>query len=308
MVKILSLSLLIAILTALSSCSKADKATSGRIAAKVNGDQISVQQVHDAMLRSGAVLPVQADQVAVQVLERIIDEELLLQKALETKLDRDPNVVRAIENARRQILGQAYVAKAVGVAPMVPADAIGTFYRQNPALFERRRIYRIQELEVGVAWEQIGALQAVAAGSATLYEVAAWLKSQNIAFNFATATRPAEQLSIDQLRRVSQMQDGQIAAVPARDGVAVIQLVQSRDAPVSEQQAAPIIERFLSNLKRVELATAEVTALRQKARIEYLGDFKTAEPDAPRGPSADRHRAADGEDPGYVDKLLYVLR
>jgi hypothetical protein len=55
----------------------------------------------------------------------------------------------------------------------------------------------------------------------------------------------------------------------------VVQLVHAEAAPLTEQQAAPLIEQFLAGRKRLETAAAEVKRLREVATIEYLGEFKT---------------------------------
>ena len=109
----LCLSVLIALTVALSSCGRADvKKTSGQIVAKVNGDEISVHQINNAIARSNDIPPDEAKQAAAQTLERIIDQELLVQKALKDKLDRDPQVMQSIEDAKRQILARAYIERA----------------------------------------------------------------------------------------------------------------------------------------------------------------------------------------------------
>src|SRR5712691_12516259 len=109
----LCLSVLIGLVVALSSCGKADvKKSSGQIVARVNGDEISVHQINSAMARSNDIPAEEAKQAAAQMLEKIIDQELLVQKALKDKLDRDPQVMQAIEGAKRQILARAYIERA----------------------------------------------------------------------------------------------------------------------------------------------------------------------------------------------------
>ena len=39
-----------------------------------------------------------------EVLDRLVDQELAVEKAIEKKLDRSPEVLLALENARREIL------------------------------------------------------------------------------------------------------------------------------------------------------------------------------------------------------------
>ena len=87
-------------------------------------------------------------------------------------------------------------------------------------------------------------------------------------------TQPAEQVPLSQLPELARMKEGDIAVFAAPPGVSVVQLVQVQEAPLSEQQAAPLIEQFLAARKRMELAAAEVRRLRDGARIEYVGDVK----------------------------------
>src|SRR6267378_3403304 len=85
--KLLFPSGLIAIAIALSACGIADgKKAASQVAAKVNGG------------------------------ERIIDQELLVHRAIKAKLDRDSQVMQAIEAAKRQILARAYIDRAVTAA------------------------------------------------------------------------------------------------------------------------------------------------------------------------------------------------
>ena len=81
---------------------------------------------------------------------------------------------------------------------------------------------------------------------------------------------PAEQLPLAHLPRLARMSAGENAVLDATE----VQLVRAESAPISEAQAAPLIEQFLTGKKRLELAAAEVRRLRELAHIEYAGEFK----------------------------------
>jgi len=232
-------------------------------AAKVNGTEISIHEV-----RAGSAA------AAAQALEKVIDRELLVQKALAEKLDRDPRVLDSIENARRQLLAQAYLERAASAAGGGTRDEVRAFYAENPALFAERRLYRLRELVVSAPAEMIDVLRAEAAKAAELEDVAAWLRSRNATHSVESLTQPAEQLPLSFLPRLARMQPGEIAVFATPLGASVIQLVHAEDAPLTEQQAAPLIEQFLAGRRRLERAAAEVKRLREAATIEYVGEFK----------------------------------
>ncbi len=238
----------------------------GKLAAKVNGTPISVTQLSGA---GSAASPSSA-----QALEKIIDRELLVQKALQAKLDRDPQVLQAIESSRRQLLAQAYLDRAGAAAKSTPEE-VSAFYAENPALFAQRRIYRLRELVVTASTDKLELIRSEAAGARDLDEVAGWLKWRNLKVGPVTgATQPAEQLPLGHLSRLASMREGEIAVFASAPGATVVQLVSAQDAPLTEQQAAPQIEQFIAGRKRLELAAAEVRRLREVATIEYVGDFK----------------------------------
>jgi EpsD family peptidyl-prolyl cis-trans isomerase len=248
----------LALLAALAGCERASAFKPGTqvVVAKVNGVEISARDA------------------TTQALEKIIDRELLVQKALAAGLDRDPQVAQSIDQARRHLLAQAYLDRAAAAVPRSTPEEVRAFYAENPALFAERRIYRLRELAVSAPAELVEVLRAEAAHAADLDAVAAWLQARGARFTSANLTQPAEQVPLSQLPELSRMKEGDIAVFAAPPGVSVVQLVQAQEAPLSEQQAAPLIDQFLAARKRMELAAAEVRRLRDGARIEYVGDIK----------------------------------
>ncbi|GAB4114513.1 MAG: hypothetical protein Fur0014_17120 [Rubrivivax sp.] len=95
----------------LAACGdRKDKAAS-QTAAKVNKEEITVHQINFVLQQQRGLKPEQAEAAGRQVLERLIDQELAVQKADELKLDRDPRVVQQLEAVRREVLARAYAEK-----------------------------------------------------------------------------------------------------------------------------------------------------------------------------------------------------
>jgi EpsD family peptidyl-prolyl cis-trans isomerase len=248
-----------------TGCQRAEANRGGvQVAAKVNGAEILVHQVNSPGAGNAA-----------QALEKVIERELLVQKALEAGLDRDPLVAQSVDHARRQLLAQAWIEHSAGNAAKASAEEVKGFYQENEALFGQRRIYHLQELAVALPAELVDVLRAEAVRAKDLDDVAAWLRSRDAKFSALSRTQPAEQLPLRYLPQLARMKDGDIAVFPAPMGASVILLVHAEEAALTEQQAAPVIEQFLAGRKRLEIAAAEVRRLRDSARIEYVGEFRS---------------------------------
>jgi hypothetical protein len=208
-----------------------------------------------------------------------------------------------------RILAQAYLEHTLsGVAKPSPAE-IKDYYAKHPDLFEKRRVFRFQELVVAVKPDNVEAVKAQLSQAKTMDDMVAWLKSQDIKFTGGAAVKTAEQLPLELLPKLNQMKDGQTLVMAAGDNLQILQLVASQEQPVAEDKAAPAIERFLLNQKRKELAEAEVKKLRDAAKIEYVGAFADAGADAP-APAATAQPAKPEAKPdaGFVDKGLSGLK
>ncbi len=260
----------------LAACGKSggDAKPASQVAAKVNSDEITVHQINQGMARAGRLAPEQTRAASRQVLEQLIDQQLLVQKAIEGKLDRSPEVVASLEAARLRILAQAHMDKALSSALGKPApEDIRKFHDARPDLFAERRIYRLQEMVTNAGPDKERDLIAQVQKAKSLNDVVNYLRGNDIKFTANAMTRPAEQLPLDALPMLGKMKDGEFAALRGGGRVTIIQRVSAILTPLSLEEATPYIEQFLVNQKRTELAAAEVRQLRQGAKMEYLGEF-----------------------------------
>lgn len=267
----------VAATVALVGCGEKKKPAT-QTAARVNQEEITVHQINYVLSQQRALPASQAASAGKQVLERLIDQELALQKAAEQKIDRDPRVTQQVEAARRDIIARAYFEK-IGAGAPKPSDAeVKAYYDNNPALFRNRRIYTLQELNIEAAPEQADSLRAKLQAAKDLNEFVEYLKANNIKFTGTQAIRPAEQLPLTALPAFAQMKDGQTLFNKTPKGVQVIILAASRSQPVDEERARPAIEQFLLNERKRKVIEDDLKALRATAKIEYVGDYvKSAE-------------------------------
>ena len=274
MTKSIRIAVFMACAITLTACGKAGEGKKeSQIAAKVDGEQITVPQLEFALSQLGSTDEVHAQQAKKQALNAVIEQRLVVKKALEQKLDRDPKVIQAIENARRQVLAQAYIERVLQqIAKPTPVE-IKEYFGQHPELFEKRHIYRLQEMRVAAKPEQIESVKAELTKAHSMNDFIAYLKTQSIPFTGSVSVKAAEELPAGLIAKLNEMKDGQSLAVPAQNMLQIIQLVASQEQSVNETQATPAIAAFLTNKKRGEAAQAEVKKLRDTAKVEYVGDF-----------------------------------
>ena len=294
---------LIALTTALvllAGCGdkKKDKPAS-QTAAKVNKEEITVHQINFVLQQQRGIKPEQADAVGKQILERLIDQELAVQKAEELKLDRDPRVVQQLEAARRDIIARAYVEKT-GEAASKPTDAdIKAYYDAKPALFSARRIYSLQEIAIEAQPEQVATLREQLGATKGINEFVDFLKANGYRFSGNQAVRPAEQLPLNLLDTFAKLNDGQAVLLPSANGAQVVLLVGSRSEPVDEARAKPAIEQYLLNEAKRKLVEADIKAMRAAAKIEYESKFAATPSDAaPAAPAPVAAPASAGSEGG----------
>jgi EpsD family peptidyl-prolyl cis-trans isomerase len=274
-----SLAALMAVVTAgalLAGCGESKDKAASQTAAKVNKDEITVHQINFVLQQQRNLRPDQTEAASKQVLERLIEQQLALQKAEDLKVDRDPRVLQQIDAARREIVARAYLEKVGEAAPKPTPEEVKKYYDDKPALFSQRRVYSIQEITIEAKPEQHQELRDKLAASKNIAEFVDYLKAHEFRFNGNQAVRAAEQLPLNSLEAFANMKDGQAAVVPAPNGLQVIVLAGSRSQPVSEDQARPAIEQYLLNDRKRKLIEEAMKSMRAAAKVEYVGKFAEA--------------------------------
>lgn len=259
----------------LTACEQKKEGGETQVAAKVNGSEISVHQLNYAMARLGAVPKGKEEEAGKQILKDLVDQQILVKLAIDKKLDRNPNVLQAIEASKRQILVQAALEQLAQQLAKPTDSEIRDYYAKSPELFAKRRIYRFAEVAMAGTVE-IEKVKQLLSSTKSLEGFAGKLQNENIAFKTTAAVKAAEELPTVLLPRFSGMAKGEVAIIPTGDNLSVLQLQDFKEQPLTEEQARPIIGNFLLEQKRQALLETEMKRLRDAAKIEYLGAYADA--------------------------------
>ena len=250
----------------------------GDVVAKVNGDELTAGQLTIAMQKQRGMRPDAGDAASRQVLDDLINEQIVAQKAVAAKLDKDPKVVAQIEAARRDILARRFVEAAAETGGKPTDDAIQKFYDSRPTMFGQRKVWTLQRLDIQApdarrneVVEHVQSLKSPA-------QLTDWLKAQKLPFTTKQEQDGSEQLPPAVLEKLAALKDGESTVVPSQFGVTALTLVSSAAAPKPLADARPSIEQYLANQGRRELIMNLQKTIRDGAKVEYLGRFAALAP------------------------------
>lgn len=249
-----------------------EKAT--QAAARVNGSEITVHQINQVLERQQGLRPEQAEAASRTILEGLIDQQLAVDKAEEQKLDRDPQVMQLLEATRRSILARTYIERTAAAGAGTPGgEEIRKYFDEKPALFAQRKLYALQEFTIPATPEQTKATIELLKKARTPAEYGEVLKASGLQFTTQQVTQAAEGLPLAIVDQLAKVNNGESLFITAKDGFKAILVIASRSQPVTFEQAKPAIEQFLTAERRRQFAQKEVKAMREAAKIEYLGKF-----------------------------------
>lgn len=261
----------------LSGCEKPATPAKSETVATVAGEKISAAELNLALSRLGELNEAQAAEAKGKLLQALVDQRLVAQAAQKAGLDKEPTVEITMAQASRQVLVEAYAERNFKDVAKPSETEIADYYNQHPELFSQRRIYRVQELELKADPSRLSEIEAKLKSAHSMGDFVNWLKEQGIEGKSAVAVRPAEEIPLPLLGRLSQMKDGQVTVFSARPGhVLIQQLLQSQLQPVSLEQSKSAIERALTAQKRKELMDADLKKLREAGKIEYTSGYAPA--------------------------------
>ena len=259
----------------LSACGGKEKKP-GQALVRVNGDEITVMQINDELMRAG-VKAEQQEAATKQLLEKLIDRQLILAEAIRNKIDRSPGVIQAIERAKAQIISQAYLESIVNKIAKPSKAEIDKYYREHPEYFTERNQFDIEQL-VLTTKDFSDELRSAVDSAKSIDEVVDWLDRHGIGYARGQLSRTTTELPEPMVAKLKNMRKGDLFIVNEGEKSMVNSITDIKKSPVNADVAAKQIEIYLGNMKAKEAAEEEIKHLRSSAKIEYLAASAPSSP------------------------------
>ena len=275
-----------------AGCGKKDPSAT-QVVASVDGEEISVHQMNSVLSKARGITPENLPKAKIEVLNGLVEQQLEINLAMSKKLDRSPEVVTALENAKREILARAALEQIAADQPKPTDDEVQKYYQDHPALFSERRIFNLEEIALPKSTPDADAIRARVASAKSMEEVVAWLKGRNLNATVNSGTRAAEQLPLEILPKIHNFKDGQLGFLESQESYMVVHVLSSRQQPVSAAQAQPLIKVFLTNQRAADAIKLAKTDMKAKAKISYFGEFAGGEASFKAKAEAEAKAAAD---------------
>ncbi len=258
---------------AISGCGIEKESSSiSQTAAKVNRAEITVEQINFVLQQQG-VPPGQVESVRRDVLERLINQELTLQRAKELRLERDARVSQQLDAVQRDLIARAYIDRIVNNIPGPTSNDISEYYEKNPALFKERKIYNFLEFSIYANSINLDELRAGGLKINNPSDLMASLKKKGLYFSSLKTSKAVEELPISMIEDFVNLKNGQYVVHDIDRGIKILLLLDTQRHSLSEEQARPSIEEFILKENKRKVIEEDLSSLRGGAYIEYFGDY-----------------------------------
>ena len=240
-----------------------------QVLAKVNGKEITVLQLNYLLEQQ----PKADNETKQNLLDSLIEQELMVQKAEELKLDRNPDVLQSVEFAKKQVFAQAAIQHLVGKRVEPSAVDVDKYYNEHPNLFSNRQIYDVAVFLLK-ANAMTDAANAAIENSTNSEQTQQILEKEGIKFKQTEAKRSAEQIPAVVLEKLATINIGDIVKVPDENGnIVLMQLIACTPQHVSKTDAEQPIKQLLLNGQVQNKAQDQLKLIKDAAKIEYLQRF-----------------------------------
>jgi len=281
MLKFICYGMFFSVVVLLSGCGGSEDsvdASNTQVVAKVNSEEVTIHQLNQLLSRvrvpeSGEY---SQEEIEKKALDSLIERTLVLQAAKKVKLDREPAVLSALEEAKNKVLIERYVQRTLESVAKPTDEQVQQFYDDFPELFADRKMYVFTKLAISADSEQVDLLIEKVKQGGTIEQIVALLQQQNVKYKRMSEAKAEGKIAGPVLHFLSALQAGDVGYLKMTDGLLVVELHRLLDQSVTLDEAKGAIAGQLLLEARKEASKRLVDSLKEAAEVEYVGKFAPA--------------------------------
>lgn len=259
------------------------KEATGQVAAVVNGEEVTLQEINAEL--GNTPIPDGVDKKVIQqgALQRIVERRLLAQAARNDALDKTPDYLLRERQLRDALLVQLMAQRAERALKVPGEQEIDKFIADNPLMFDSRKILTVDRIQFALpkSLDQLKALE----NDHSMGAVAARLQQMGIEFRRDTTQVDAAVLGPQRMEQIQALPAGEPFVIPENGVVTVGVVTGERAEPVPPANARPLAVQALRKQQLAETIQARLKQSRAEAEIQYQPGFAPAANKAPAAAS-----------------------
>ncbi|GAA0482180.1 hypothetical protein GCM10009096_25630 [Parasphingorhabdus litoris] len=266
----------------LSGC---EKTAEGQVAAIVNGEEVTLQEINAALGEANIPEGADKDVLKQSALQQIVDRRLLAQAAKESGIDQDPAYLIRQRQLSEALLVRMYADKAGTTIKVPDQAAIDRYTEANPFTFANRTIYAVDQL-IFPAPADLAELKQLEVAK-TLEDVGGILTKMGIKFARKSAQMDSVQVPPAMMAQIVALDPGEPFVIPTGATVTASVIKGQQKVPYDAEKAGPIAVKAIRNEEMAKIMKQRLTEAKAKAEITYQTGF---------APPAEKSEAADTPD------------
>lgn len=288
----LSLALMLGLSLGLVGCNQeGDKTQQGKVVATVNGEAITEADLGTYRSTHSGPARGQTDEA---LLDELVTQKVVYQEALRLKMDKDPEVMRDLEQLRTSLLASAVVRKAMADNPVSEEELHAEYdklkdrmvapeFKASHILVKDEELAKklIKQLDKGADFAKLAKEHSTDSSAKNGGDLG-WFNPQQMVPPFSQA--------------VAQLEKGSYTKAPVKTqfGWHIIKLEDSRKA---EPPAFEDVQARLEQMLKQRKIRDYIQALKDKANIAIEGEAKApaAKTEAPAAEEASNAEPADAK-------------
>ncbi len=279
-------------MVALIAACHSNKAPTGQVAATVNGQEITVNELNAELAGTRAANPQQQHQLQVAALQSIVNRVLLAQAAERAGVNDSPNAAIAKRRAEQMAEIGLLEQQIRSQVPQVSREEADQFVNENPGMFAQRKIFLVEQITVP---SPPPALLAALRPLNTMTEVQAELAKYNLPTRTSFGVIDAVTMNPDAVRQISALAPDSVFILPDRGAIRINRVRETQVQPITGTDATNVATEMLRS-QRIDQQVSQAVqrALTEgQSHVQYNPQFRP-----PQRPAAPAGQAAGAAAPG----------